>query len=131
MKAIKWYHHYGTLHGEVFDSVDEAARSALHASDAGTEALVCIETEEGERITWDHPTFVKVEREIEQMWAAMSPDPATLTHYVEAKSVDGKWALISPVQPEAQAWADRDAVASIIGADRVEVRHRDQKNRLG
>ncbi len=130
MKAIKWHHRYGVLYGDLFEDVDEAARSALHASDAGSESLDYIETAEGERITWGHPILVKAEREIEQMWASMSPDPDTLTHYVEAKSVDGEWALIDTVQPEAQARETGDAVASVIGADRVEVRHRDQKNRL-
>ena len=125
MKAIKWYYDHGSLLGEAFATVDEAARSALHASEMGTESLVCIETEEGERIGWDHPTLIKVEQEIEQIWQSTTPDPAALTHYVQAQAPNGEWALIASVATEREAAADRDEMAAVIGADRVDMRHRD------
>lgn len=126
MKAIKWYCRHGGLYGQVFATVDEAVRSALHASDMGTESLVCIEAEDGERIGWDHPTLVKVEQEIEQMWRSTTPDPETLTHYVQAQSPEGEWALIASVTTEENAAKHRVEAMDVIGAERVDVRHRDQ-----
>ena len=129
MKAIKWYYRYGGLYGEVFATVDEAVVDAIHASDMGAESLVCIETEDGERIGCRHPKYIKAEQEIEQMRRSSRPDPETATHYVQAEAPDGKWALIAPVTTEAYAAKCRDEAAAVIGADRVDVRHRDQPSR--
>lgn len=128
MKAIKWYYRYSELCGEAFETVDEAVRSAIHASEDGTESLACIETEDGERIESGHPTFIKIRREIEQMWASGTPDP-TPTHYVKAQAPDGEWAVIESATTEADAAKCRDELAAVIGADRVDVRHRDQTRR--
>lgn len=124
MKAIKWYYRHGGLFGEAFETVDEAVRSALHASDLGTESLVCVETDDGECLEWDHPTFIRVEQEIEQMWQSFARDPEDLTHYVQAQGADGKWALVTSVTTEEDAAKCRDEAATVIGEDRVDMRPR-------
>ena len=129
MKAIKWYCQFGGLHGEAFATVDEAVRSAIRASEDGDESLVCIETEDGERLEWGHPTLIKIEREIEQGWRSIKPDPETLTYDVKAQAPDGEWVLIESDITEADAVECRDEMAAVIGADRVDVRHRDRPRR--
>lgn len=129
-KAVKWSTVYGAKQAEVYDSVGDAVRAAISASDAGAESLDVIEAADGELIGVNHPLFVRIEAEIDAEWKALSPDPAKLTHYVEAKHPYAVgWVCVRSLTTQRHAEKVARDLAAAIGEDRVDVRHRDQPRR--
>ena len=123
-KAIKWAWRYHSLGAEVFDTLDEAIRSAIAASDNGDEALQCIE-HDGELIDWDHPLMQAEEdrRDAEYDARPIGPTVAVVEAIPPGES---NWVMLGSFETEENAERYAANLRAIAGADRVRVSPRSQ-----
>lgn len=122
--VIKWAWVHGSLSAWTFDDLDSAVRSAVWASDEGTEAIDSIEVIEpdGTRIVHDKAAVAALMKPVEDKEYERYKAQPIPTVILDLRGPDGTWASYSSYVDPAKAEAEAADFRARLGADRVALR---------
>lgn len=121
--VLKWAWRYSVLGVDIYDSLDDAVRAAMWASDAGEEALDCIEVVriDGTREVLGRDAVYELQRPIEEEREKEYKARPTPTVVLSVQGPSGKWATYSSYVERDKADGDADRFRQALGPDRVKL----------